>query len=113
MVNGVLSLTRSGLRDWLVQRVTAIVIGVYTLFLLGFLILHADLQYTEWHALFAHPAMKIFTFVTLLSVVWHTWVGMWTVFTDYIKPTWLRLILTVLMIFALMVYLVWGATILW
>ena len=113
MVGSVTSLTRSGLRDWLIQRVTAVVLALYTLFLLGFILLHHPLTYANWQGLFANGFMRIFTFLTLLSVVYHTWVGLWTVFTDYIKCSWLRLILQVIVVIALLGYLVWGVAIVW
>lgn len=113
MVESVFSLTRSGLRDWLIQRITAVILGAYTLFILGFLIAHPDLQFTKWHELFGCQWVRIFTLLALLSLVWHGWIGVWTIFTDYVKLVWLRLILNTLMILFLIVYLVWGIAILW
>lgn len=113
MVEKITSLTRSGMRDWLVQRVTAVLLVLYTVFLVGFLALHTPLQYTTWHALFQYNWMRIFTLVALLSVVYHTWVGMWTVFTDYVKCTYIRLVIQVLTVLALFGCLVWGVVIVW
>jgi succinate dehydrogenase / fumarate reductase membrane anchor subunit len=113
MVGSVTSLTRSGLRDWLIQRVTAVILALYALFLLGFILLHHPLAYANWQGLFANGFMRVFTFLTLLSVVYHTWVGLWTVFTDYIKCSCLRLILQVIVVIALLGYLVWGVAIVW
>jgi len=113
MVEKVTSLTGNGMRDWLVQRVTAVLLAVYTLFLVGYLMLHSPLQYADWQALFKCGWMRAFTFLTLLSVVYHTWVGMWTVFTDYVKCAYLRLTIQVLTILALFGCLVWGVAIVW
>ena len=38
MVASVTNLGRSGLYDWVVQRLTAVILALYTLFLLGFVI---------------------------------------------------------------------------
>ncbi len=113
MVGSVTSLTRSGLRDWLIQRVTAIVLAVYTLFLLGFVVFNHPLDYVHWHSLYSNGFMRAFTFLALLSVVYHTWVGLWTVFTDYLKCPWLRLILQIIVVMVLLGYLVWGIDIVW
>lgn len=114
MVKGVLSLTRSGLRDWLIQRITAVIIAAYAIFLLDYFIVNLPhLYYPQWHALFQNPMMQVFTALALLSVVFHAWVGMWTIFTDYIKPTWLRGLLEMLLIIALFAFLIWGFAIIW
>lgn len=108
MVEKITSLTGNGMHDWLIQRVTAVLLAAYTLFLIGYLMLHSPLQYADWHALFSHVFMRIFTFLSLLSVVYHTWIGMWTIFTDYLKCPWLRLTLQILVILVLIGCLVWG-----
>jgi succinate dehydrogenase / fumarate reductase membrane anchor subunit len=113
MMQNPTSLSSSGLRDWLIQRVTAIILAVYVIFLLIFVAAHSHLHYDQWQALFANPFMRIFSFLALLSLVTHSWVGIWTVLTDYIKCAWGRLFLEVLMILALICYLVWGVGILW
>lgn len=113
MVTSVTSLTRNGLRDWLIQRVTALILAAYTLFLFGYIICHHSLQYNQWHGLFTNGWMRVFTFLALLSLVYHTWVGVWTVLTDYIKPTALRFALQVFVCLVLLGYLVWGVDIVW
>ncbi len=113
MIQSVMSLTRNGLRDWFVQRITAVIIGLYVIFLAAYILLHLPLDYATWQGLFAHPFMRFFTFLTLLSIVAHAWIGIWTILTDYVKVIWLRIVLEILMILALIFYLVWGIRILW
>jgi succinate dehydrogenase / fumarate reductase membrane anchor subunit len=113
MVRNVTSLTRSGLRDWLIQRVTAVILGAYAIFLVGFLMLHQPITFDLWSALFQNGFMRVFTFLALLSMVYHTWVGIWTVFTDYVKCSCLRLTLQIIVILALFSYLAWGVAIVW
>lgn len=113
MVGNATSLSRSGLRDWLIQRLSAVILGAYTLFLVVFLFMHCPLQYENWHNLFDSTLMRIFTFLALLSLVYHTWIGLWTVFTDYIKCSRLRFSLQVLVVVVLLGYMVWGIDIVW
>lgn len=113
MVKKITSLTGSGVQDWLIQQVTAALLAIYTLFLIGYLMLHSPLQYADWHALFRNNFMRICTFLVMFSIVYHTWVGLWTVFTDYIKCAWLRLTLQIVVILALLGFLVWGVVIVW
>lgn len=112
-LTNVTSLTGNGLRDWLIQRVTSVVMTIYILFLFGFFLTHPALQFFNWQELFVAPAMKIFSVLFLLSLVWHAWVGIWTVITDYIKPFPIRFVVQILVILALFTYLIWGIQILW
>lgn len=113
MVTNVTSLTGSGLRDWFIQRITAVLLAAYTFFLLGYCMLHTPLTYAVWAGLFHATCMRIFTVLALLSMLYHTWVGMWTVLGDYVKCPVLRGTLQVLVVFSLLTYVVWGASILW
>lgn len=113
MVEIATSLGRSGLQDWLIQRVTAIILALYTVFLLVYLFLNPKLSYEEWRLLFASDGMRYASFFVLLSLIAHAWIGIWTVTTDYIKPSSLRLGVQLPIIFALLGCLVWGIRILW
>jgi len=113
MVKNVTSLTGHGLRDWFIQRVTAIILGLYFIFLLTFLALNPHLDYLQWLTLFYHPTMQMFTFLAILSLVFHSWIGMWVVLTDYVDPPGLRVSLQTLIILALLMYLAWAILILW
>lgn len=85
MVNSITNLGRSGAFDWMIQRVTAYVLALYTIFLLGFLVT-TDVTFETWSALFDQTWFRIFSLLALLSLGGHAWVGLWTVTTDYIKP---------------------------
>ncbi|MDF3054117.1 MAG: succinate dehydrogenase [Gammaproteobacteria bacterium] len=113
MLRSVTSLTRSGLRDWLVQRITAIVLAGYVIFLVGFFMLNQPMSFGLWTALFQNGFMRIFTFLALLSMVYHTWVGMWTVLTDYINCPRFRLLLVIVIVLSLFSYLAWAVAIVW
>ena len=101
-----------GLTDWFIQRLSALVLLLFVGCLVGFYIYNPDLNYVMWSKYFSSVEMKIFTFVATLSLVGHTWVGMWTVFTDYIKPAFLRLFLQTLLLVALLALTLWVALIL-
>lgn len=108
-----MSLGGTGLRDWLVQRYTAVYLGIYTLFLVGFVLKHQVLTYEDWLGLFSSPLMQIGTLFALVCVAFHAWIGLWTVLTDYVKPALLRYLLEGLIIFSLFGYVVWGIFVLW
>jgi succinate dehydrogenase / fumarate reductase membrane anchor subunit len=113
MVTNVTSLTGNGLKDWLIQRVTAVYFAIYSVFLFGFLLKHSSLQYSEWYGLFHEPCFQVATAIALLALLGHAWIGIWTVTTDYIKSTGLRLALQGLVALILMGQFVWGFMIVW
>jgi succinate dehydrogenase / fumarate reductase membrane anchor subunit len=102
-----------GLRDWMIQRVSAVVMAVYTLLFVLILIFAPPRHYSAWKALFAGQAMKLATFVFLLSLFLHAWIGMRDILMDYIKPTGARLSLEVLVALALVAYAGWALQIVW
>lgn len=113
MVKSVLSVSHRGLRDWLIQRLSAILMAVYSIWLVFYLISHPDLSFAEWHNLFAQTQVKVATILVLIGLLLHAWVGMWTIFTDYIKPYVVRLILHIVVFFILAACFIWGVMILW
>ena len=68
VVNNVTSLSGNGLRDWLLQRISAIVIGAYVIFIIGFILLHYPLDFATWKQLFSHTLMRIVTLIVLLAM---------------------------------------------
>ncbi|KTC83309.1 succinate dehydrogenase, hydrophobic membrane anchor protein [Legionella cincinnatiensis] len=108
-----MSLTGNGLRDWLVQRFSALIVAAYFLVLFGFFILHPHLNYLGLRQFFSTTWMQVFTLIALLSLFVHAWIGIWTVITDYINPIVPRLSLQVLVILTLFIYFFWGVEILW
>lgn len=113
MVSNVMSYSGSGLRDWLVQRVSAVVLASYVVFLAIYIGMHSGMSYDTWHTLYAHIAMKVASLVVLLSLLLHSWIGIWTIFTDYVKPTAIRIFLEVMVILGLVACFFWGLIILW
>lgn len=120
MVGNVSSFGRSGLYDWVVQRITAVILAAYTLCILGTLLFNPDMDHAQWSGVFASFRMKFFTLLALLSLVAHGWIGMWTISTDYLtsrmlgaKATVIRIIFQLACILIALIYLVWGIEILW
>jgi succinate dehydrogenase membrane anchor subunit len=102
-----------GLRDWLSQRVTAVLMALFTAVLLVQLLLPGPLGYDRWAGIFAAQWMKVLSFVVFVALAWHAWVGMRDIWMDYVKPVGTRLVLQV----ATLVWLVgctgWAVQVLW
>lgn len=113
MVSNVTSLTGNGLKDWLIQRITALYFAAYSLFIFAYLLAHPQLHYQQWQALFHCICFQIASVLALLTLSLHAWIGVWTVATDYIKCTVLRLSIQMLVALWLVVQFIWGLMIVW
>ncbi|TXI18290.1 MAG: succinate dehydrogenase, hydrophobic membrane anchor protein [Nitrosomonas sp.] len=102
-----------GLKDWLAQRVTAVLMTLYLIMLAGVLYVAAPHDYAAWKSIFSHQWMRIATFVFFTGLLWHAWVGVRNVLMDYVHATAVRLTLQIVVITALLFYWVWMAEILW
>lgn len=83
-VTPVASLGKNGLYDFIIQRISAVVIAVYFLYVLFFLMGSDGLTYTEWTGFFGAFWMKVFSTITLIMLLAHVWIGVWGVLTDYV-----------------------------
>lgn len=120
MVTSVTSLGRNGLYDWLIQRVSAVIIGVYLIGMIGYLMIAGDLDYSTWKACMGSMVMQIINTLMVFAVAAHTWVGLWSVTTDYLTrltfgnaATAVRLVAQMAIALSLIVYLIWGLVIIW
>ena len=102
-----------GSRDWLVQRVTAALIALFTLVLVAQLLLPGEIGYGRWAGIFASQWMKVLTFAVIVAVAWHAWVGVRDIWMDYVKPMGVRLVLQVFTIVWLVGCAGWAVQVLW
>jgi len=102
-----------GLRDWMAQRVTAVLMALFTLALIIQLLLPGEMGHDKWLGIFSTQWMKLLTFVTIVALIYHVWVGMRDVLMDYVKPVGVKLALQV----GTLVWLVgcggWAIQVLW
>ena len=75
-----------GLRDWLSQRVTAALMALFTLAVIVQVLLPGEMGYDKWAGIFSRQWMKALTFVVIVSLLIHAWVGMRDIWMDYVKP---------------------------
>ena len=113
MVNRVIVGAHYGLRDWLAQRVTAVIMAVYSIILAVVLLSGQPINYPVWHDLFTQGWMRVATLLFAVSLAWHAWVGVRDIIMDYIKPTGLRLALESLVLLTIAGYVAWAIQILW
>jgi succinate dehydrogenase / fumarate reductase, membrane anchor subunit len=102
-----------GFRDWLSQRVTAVLMALFTVIVLVHLLRPGELDYARWAGIFAPQWMKVLTFVTIVALLVHAWVGVRDIWMDYVKPVGLRLSLQVFTIVWLVACAGWAVQVLW
>jgi succinate dehydrogenase / fumarate reductase membrane anchor subunit len=102
-----------GLRDWLSQRITAALMALFTLVVIVQVLLPGEMGYDKWAGIFSRQWMKVLTFVVIVSLLWHVWVGMRDVWMDYVKPVGVRLALQVFTIAWLVGCAGWAIQVLW
>jgi succinate dehydrogenase / fumarate reductase, membrane anchor subunit len=103
-----------GFRDWLAQRVTAVLMALFTVVLLLQVLLGGPMGYDKWAGIFSAQWMKVFTFVVIVSLLYHAWVGMRDIWMDYVTSVvWLRLTLQIFTIVWLVGCAGWAIQVLW
>lgn len=93
MVKSVLSAQCSGLRWWVIQRFSSLVVSIGCVGFAAYFFLHPQLDFLEWRLLFDNLCLKVFVLLFVFSLSAHAWIGVWTVITDYIKCPFFRLVL--------------------
>src|SRR5690625_5511918 len=103
-----------GTVDFIVQRVTAVIMIVYTLILFFGYLFTSDMDFNGWRNLFtfsagALPLGQLLATLAFLPVCWHAWIGVRDIWMDYVRAPGLRLFayaLTVLWLAGTVVYFV-------
>ena len=103
-----------GLRDWLSQRITGALMAIFTLIVLGQLLLTSGpIGYDKWAGIFASQWMKFLTFAVIAGLLYHVWVGMRDVWMDYVQPVGIRLALQSFTLVWLVGCAGWAIQVLW
>lgn len=113
MVKNISSVGRNGIHDFILIRATAIIMTLYTLYMVGFFTFSGDISYADWTTFFGGTFTKVFTMLALSCVLIHGWIGLWQVLTDYIKCAKLRGLLQLVVIVVLLGYFFSGLFVLW
>lgn len=102
----------SGLSAWLLQRVSAVYIAVFLLYVLISLAMFQPVDYQHWREWVSHDYRHLFIALFFIALMMHSWVGGRDVILDYIKPFALRLVLLVGLGLFLLWLLLWALRIL-
>lgn len=112
MVNRIVVGAGYGLRDWIMQRATAVIMLLYTVALIVFLF-SMPAGFEGWRALFQQTWVQVLTQITILALLLHVWVGIRDVWMDYVKPAGIRLALHVFTLVWLVSCFIYSLKIVW
>lgn len=101
-----------GVRNWVVQRVSAVYMAIFLLLTLAYLAGAGPLNYHDWFALAGTPVFSVLLLMFLVALLLHAWTGIRDVVLDYVSPDGLRFGVLVLFAVYLLAMAVWGVRIL-
>ena len=113
MLNKIFSRSHVGVRNWILQRLTAVILALYSTLFVALLIAQNPTQFGAWQALFSPMWMRLATLLFMLSLCVHAWLGVRDIFQDYVPSLKLRRALQWLAKIALLLYAAWAVKILW
>ncbi|MFV2058631.1 MAG: succinate dehydrogenase, hydrophobic membrane anchor protein [Thiohalomonadales bacterium] len=99
--------TISGVRTWLVQRISALYIALFFVYVIVSLILLPAIDYVSWRDWVNQPVSKSLIGVFVVSLLLHAWIGLRDIFLDYLQPFALRFTVLVLAAFFFLGLAVW------
>jgi succinate dehydrogenase / fumarate reductase membrane anchor subunit len=101
-----------GLRAWLLQRISAVYLAVFLVYLVIHFIRFPSLDFEEWRGWLGGRAVGLASAGFIVALVIHAWVGMRDVLLDYLPHSGLRLAGLTLVAFMLAACGVWALSIL-
>lgn len=102
-----------GWRDWLVQRLSAVLMALFTLVVVVQVLLPGEMGYDKWAGIFAQQWMKLLTLAVVIALLWHAWVGMRNIWMDYVHAAGARLGLYAVTLVWLVGCAAWAFQVLW
>lgn len=91
-----------GLRPWIIQRISAVYIALYVIYFAYILMATQPISDTEWRAWMTWPANTIATGLFVISLLWHSWIGIRDVVLDYVPNVVARMMLLTLVVSVLL-----------
>jgi len=87
--------TSSGLRTWLLQRLSAVYIAAFVIIFIGAWAGGGAVTYEVWRSWVARPFINIALILFILAIIMHAWVGVRDVIMDYISIVYMRYLLLI------------------
>lgn len=97
-----------GLRPWMIQRVSAVYIAFYIIYLVIVFAIDSPLNPGDWAHWVATPYNNIAIGLFLIALLWHAWIGVRDIILDYVPNVVARLLVLMLVGGTVMGSGLWG-----
>ena len=97
----------TGLRAWLLQRLSAVAMLLFLVYVLLHFLVAAPHSYLQWNAWVRTPAVAIAASVFFGALLLHAWVGLRDVVMDYVKPLAGRIAVLAAIALVLLAFALW------
>ncbi|UCB54637.1 MAG: succinate dehydrogenase, hydrophobic membrane anchor protein [Thiotrichales bacterium] len=101
-----------GLRPWLIQRISAVYMALFVVYIVVTLAMAGDTGYQQWHDWLFHPVNVVAVGLFVIALLLHAWIGMRDIILDYVHNTLLRMVAFTLVIVVLISSGLWSAKLL-
>jgi succinate dehydrogenase / fumarate reductase membrane anchor subunit len=102
----------TGLRAWVVQRVSAIYLALFIIYCLVAALTADEFSYSTWRDWLSQPFANIAVGLFFLALLLHAWVGVRDILLDYVHHTGWRFALLSLFAVTLLAMGLWVARVL-
>ncbi len=80
----------SGIKAWVVQRVSAVYLGAFSLYVFAHFVAAPPSDYQTWSEWVAQPWVNLGWLLCVPMLLAHAWVGLRNILIDYVRPFPLR-----------------------
>ena len=80
----------SGLQAWALQRLTAIYLALYLAYFILYLLFAMPPGQKAWQSWLTGGVMSIASYLAILCLLLHAWIGIRDVVIDYVKPPFVK-----------------------
>lgn len=102
----------SGLQAWAMQRLTALYLAAYLVWLLAWLLLQPPASHEAWKQWLGSPWVSLASLLALLCLLFHAWIGLRDVIIDYVHPALVKVLLLGLVMLYLGACGIWAGKVL-
>lgn len=113
VVSNILHPSYAGLRHWLLQRITAVLMLLCLLAITALLLHQQPTSYPAWRALWSLAWVRLVTLLLLGSLLLHAWLGVRDILDDYVPSRRVKIALQRLAGTALLLEAAWSCCIVW
>lgn len=108
-----MSFVASGLRAWAYQRITAIYLAIFFIYLALYFSFTPPISYEAWSTAVSGTFASVAWLLFFFSLLLHSWIGMRDILIDYIHPAMVRITLLIVVGFLQLGIGLWVLQIFW